>query len=301
MNLVHQASHGQLFESRWLNRWIGRLFVGWPVLVSLAAYREEHYEHHVKLWKRGEDPKVDRLVAFGLVEADSRRLPFVWKHVVSPMTLRHAPRNIVGAVTGAGEHLGRIVFVGVLAVAIVLLGLESEFLVYWLLPYVSTFQVMRYWAEMAEHSGLESDRPWSATRNWTAALPIRWLLAPHSDHWHLVHHLCSTVPHYRLAAAHRVLMRIPEYADEGHHCDGLFFAHRPDAPSVIGDVMHPAGIDDYRPTRAGLGATLTARLHDGEEVDEETAVGVQAYFESLRAAPSRPVDESAHDPELERA
>lgn len=253
MNLIHQASHGQLFDNERLNRWIGRMFVAWPIYVSTTAYREEHHRHHVKLWDRELDPKVHRLIWLGLLEPESRRLPFIWKHVVLPMTLRYAPRNIIGAVRTSTERVGRIVFVVVLGTLTVLIGGEREFLMYWVAPYVSTFQVMRYWAEMAEHSGLASDRAWSATRNWTAALPIRWLLAPHSDHWHLVHHLYSNVPHFRLANAHRVLMRVPEYVDEGHHCDGLFFAHRPDAPSVISDLMHPEAIGDSRPVRVSSG------------------------------------------------
>jgi hypothetical protein len=237
----------------------------------------------VKLWDRVADPKVHRLVRLGLVEPESRRMAFIFKHVVGPMTLLHAPRNIVGTLRTSTERLGRSVFVALVGTATVLLGAERELLLYWVLPYLTTFQVLRYWAEMAEHSGLASDRPWSATRNWTAALPIRWLLAPHSDHWHLVHHLYSRVPHYRLAEAHRILMRVPEYADEGHHCDGLMFAHRPDAPSVISDVMNPEAIGDYRAARVALGTCLTGLLRSGQPVDRATTEAVLTYFEQLRA------------------
>lgn len=283
MNLVHQASHGQLFENEVLNRWVGRTLVAWPLLVSVVAYREEHQQHHVKLWDQLADPKVHRLVRLGLVAPEPRRLAFVIKHIVGPMTLLHAPRNVAGALGTSSERVGRSVFVVLCGAATVLLGVERELILYWVVPYITSFQVMRYWAEMAEHSGLASDRPWSATRNWTAALPIRWLLAPHSDHWHLVHHLYSLVPHYRLAEAHRVLMRVPQYADEGHHCDGLIFAHRPDAPSVISDVMNPDNIDKYRPTRATLGARLTEVMRTGESVDAATTDAVLAYFEELRS------------------
>jgi len=222
----------------------------------VQAYRDEHRQHHLNLWDPTGDPKVSRLVWLGLVKPDSRRVPFLWKHVVLPLTLHYSPRNVVAAARSSTKRVGRLTLVGTVAALAILTGAEREVALYWIVPYVSTFQVLRYWAEMAEHSGLESDRPWTATRSWTAAWPMRWLIAPHSDHWHLAHHLYSKVPHYRLGKAHQILMRVPQYADEGHHCDGLFFAHRPDAPSVISDLMHPEAIVSYRAKRAASGSFI---------------------------------------------
>lgn len=255
MNLVHQASHGQLFRSKVANAWVGRVLLAWPLLISMEAYRTEHREHHTKLWDPERDPKVARLRRFGLLRPESRRVRFVWKHVISPITLRYAPTNVIATLRTSTERVGRLTTILVVVVLVLLARLEVQLVMFWFVPYITSFQVFRYWAEMAEHSGLQSDRPWTATRNWTAPLPVRWLMAPHSDHWHLAHHIHAGIPHFRLAAAHRVLMRVSEYADEGHHCDGLFFRHRPDAPSVVGDLMHPETMYEARPRRSAASRT----------------------------------------------
>jgi fatty acid desaturase len=55
-----------------------------------------------------------------------------------------------------------------------------------------------------------------------------------------VHHLFPAIPHYRLREAHKILMQeVPEYA-AGHHCDGFFFPRRPEAPSVLQDILRDA-------------------------------------------------------------
>ncbi len=38
-------------------------------------------------------------------------------------------------------------------------------ILYWFIPLLTTFQIIRYWAEMAEHSGLNNDSELTASRN----------------------------------------------------------------------------------------------------------------------------------------
>lgn len=246
MNLVHQASHRQLFLSSRLNDWVGWLLVAWPLGVSVASYRSAHDTHHNLLWDEADDPKVERYKRYGLIKPAAQLYKFVATHLVLPALLRHSARNILAAIGSPGERRGRALFWGLILSAAIVTGTVQPLIMFWVVPFVTTFQIMRYWAEMAEHAGLESSSPWTATRNWTASLPVRWLLAPHSDHWHLAHHVCARIPHYRLAAAHRVLMHVPDYADRGHHCDGFLWPRRPDAPSVVGDMMHPEHLKRYK-------------------------------------------------------
>jgi hypothetical protein len=46
-------------------------------------------------------------------------------------------------------------------------------------------------------------------------------------------------------------MHVPEYA-AAHHCDGFFFARRPDAPSVLQDIAKPDEITRYKSLPANL-------------------------------------------------
>jgi fatty acid desaturase len=257
MNLVHQASHRQLFASRFVNDWAGRIFTSLPLGMSLYAYKKSHFAHHGHLWQPDRDPKFLRYKTLGLVNAPRRRDLFIARHLLAPLILRHVPFNLKAALAAGDadrrEHLGRLTFFAVVLAAVYLTGFERQFLVYWVVPYLTVFQVVRYWAEAAEHAGLRSPDPWMATRNWTAMPAVRWLLAPHSDSYHLAHHIVAGVPHYRLRRLHRELMTVPEYA-QGHHCDGFLFPRRPDAPSVIIDMCWP----DRLRARASVGDPAVA-------------------------------------------
>jgi fatty acid desaturase len=253
MNLVHQASHGQLFAGRRRNDWAGRLLTAAPLGMSLRAYKRSHLRHHRHLWDGAADPKFKRYKRLGLVEPGRRASEYVLNHVMRPLLLIHVPFNLKAGIalrdSDRTELLTRLVLWAAVAAVVLLLGLEQPFLLYWLVPYLTTFQILRYWAEAAEHAGLRSDDPWMATRSWTATPLVRWMLAPHSDSYHLAHHIVAGVPHYRLRVLHRELLRLPEYA-RAHHCDGFLFSRRPDAPSVILDMCWPERLARYRPHAA---------------------------------------------------
>lgn len=71
---------------------------------------------------------------------------------------------------------------------------------------LTTFQTIRYWAEMAEHSGLNNETELTASRN-TFGMP--WpidLFHRHHNNYHLVHH-------YNLKKAHIILMKDEKYRD----------------------------------------------------------------------------------------
>ena len=242
MNLLHQASHGQLFANRVANRWCGRLLIAFPLAMSLDAYRRTHLAHHRHLWDEARDPKTIRYAALGLVRAPRRVSRFAVRHLLGALALLHVPFNVGTAVRATGapwrERAALLAFWAAVVTVALLTGVERHLVTYWVLPYATTFQIIRYWAETAEHAGLRSQDAWLATRNWTSTAPVRWLLAPHSDSYHLAHHLVPSVPHYRLAQLHAELMRIPEYA-AGHQCDGFLIAHRPEAPSVVQDICRP--------------------------------------------------------------
>jgi fatty acid desaturase len=254
MNLVHEASHRKLFRSRRLNDWAGRLLAGFPLLASLEAYVCSHCRHHGFLWDRERDPKTRRYLDLGLVQPPKRMISFVRAHVLRPLLLLHMPFNVWGSISWAGEpiseRVARVTYLTVVGVVAIIAGWWPLVAKYWLVPYLTSFQVIRYFTEMAEHAGLDSRDPWTASRNWTASLPVRFIVGPHSDDlYHLVHHLFPRIPHYRLRAAHAVLMGVPEYA-AGHHCDGFFFARRPEAPSVLQDIIERQESTNREPTIA---------------------------------------------------
>ena len=250
MNLLHEASHNKLFKNRSANDWIARFFLAYPLGASLSAYRAEHYIHHGFLWDEAKDPKTIRYKSLGLVPPPRDAKTFFTRHIVRPLLLAHVAHNIAGALSLKREQRSETVirfgFLALLLIGIVAAHLILAFLLFWIVPFCTSFQIIRYWNEMAEHAGLQDDNPWLSTRNWNSNVLMCWLLAPHSDDlYHLTHHLFPLIPHYHLAKAHRLLLQVPQYAN-AHHCNGFFFPRQPDAPSVIQDIRRPEDIAMFR-------------------------------------------------------
>jgi fatty acid desaturase len=239
MNLLHQASHQLLFKHKRLNTIVANLFLAYPLLNTLKSYRADHVLHHAHTWEDDHDPKTIIYRLRGLVAPSDKR-EFRKKHILFPLLLQPVPRNVLTVIWLKGaskkEATFRLAYWAALLTAIITTGTWWPFLLFWVIPFLTSFQVIRYFGEMAEHSGLQSTDPWQATRAWSSCWLVRWLVAPHNDEMHLTHHLFQRIPHYKIRRAHDLLMEAPEYA-AAHHCYGLFWSRRPGVPSVVEDIL----------------------------------------------------------------
>jgi fatty acid desaturase len=245
--LTHQAAHRQLFRNRRANDWIGRLTTAWPLLVSLSDYREGHQHHHRALGAQDTDPKAMRYKRLGLVDAPTSPHEFLLRHGVKPLLGGYSLENLIGAIRSIGERAGRIISWGLVGLLLIVTGAGETVLLYWVVPFLTSYQVIRHWMEAAEHASLiEDDNEWLQTRSWTSNRFVQWLFAPHSDSFHILHHQFPGIPHYTYLAAHRVLMRDCWEYSSGHHCDGLLIPRRADAPSVLRDIVAPDALWEYK-------------------------------------------------------
>lgn len=250
MNLLHEASHKKLFRNRIMNDWIGRFFTSYPMGASFTAYQSTHFIHHGFLWDMERDPKTQRYAMLGLVSPPSGAFTFFLHHILWPVLLGPVFYNVKSALSLKDERKDespvRYAFIALLIIGVIVTHQFMGFFLFWLIPFCTTFQIIRYWNEMAQHAGLQEYNAWMATRNWHSFPFFEWLVGSHSDDlYHLTHHLFPLIPHYRLAKAHRLLMQVPQYAN-AHQCDGFFFPRRPDAPSVLQDIRKPKDLQRYR-------------------------------------------------------
>lgn len=249
MNLLHEASHKKLFKNRILNDWAGRLLTSYPMGASFTAYQSTHFIHHGFLWDPEKDPKIQRYRMLGLVSPPSNGFLFFCHHILWPLLLGPVLYNVKSALSLKDEREDespiRYGFIALLIIVVLVTQQFMGFFLFWLVPFCTSFQIIRYWNEMAQHAGLPDYNAWMATRNWNSTPFMEWFVGSHSDDlYHLAHHLFPLIPHYRLYKAHLVLMQVPQYAN-AHQCSGFFFPRRPDAPSVIQDIRRPRDIAKY--------------------------------------------------------
>jgi fatty acid desaturase len=246
-SLMHEASHYKLFRDRRLNVWLGRLLVAFPLFSGLSGYTCAHCEHHRNLWDQARDPKRRQYERLGLIRPRDPKY-FRRRHLLRPLLLEHAPYNVAVDLLGRDEDrretAARAVFIFGAVCGSAVLGWTTAVGLLWFVPYCTVYQVLRYWSDIADHAGLETDDVWQSTRSWTAPWLVRQLIAPHGANWHLSHHLYPIMPQHAIKNLNSILQRVPEFR-AGHHCAGFLRPSRVDRPSVVQDILHPEAMATY--------------------------------------------------------
>jgi glucan biosynthesis protein C len=194
--LVHEASHGLLARSAWLNECLGNL-AGWALFTPLTAYRAFHLKHHQSTNRDG-DPNAPLNSRWMLGFGSLVYVTLIHRYALITLRGRRLARYLF-------ESAGMVLFVALLAFGLPRALRERA----WLLPMgiVVLLQNIRI---VTEHLDLPAGR---YRDTWQLVLPAwlsRWLL--HYDH-HLEHHLrpglhWHELPRYRAA----LIAREPEIA-----------------------------------------------------------------------------------------
>ena len=209
--LVHEASHYNWLRSHHgLNDLVANWLVARSVFSEVKRYREGHRSHHVLFGSEHDTDlvryqelaieKLDRSNALrfasGLLQRIGRYVAGWWR----------ANRTNPGAfLLGLYWHL--VVLVLPLGL---FFGLRTALLVwviFWLVPFAFVLPWQRFLAEAAKHQYLGHDTEFDSTVSNIGVLH-RWLLHPHNDGFHLVHHLFPGIPHHQLRRAHHGLCQL---------------------------------------------------------------------------------------------
>lgn len=213
-NLVHEASHYNLFKTRHFNNSLEVLFAT-AVFRIVTDYRKKHRVHHKNLGDITADPDIQRYVRLGL-----HHLPknYLWIMFVRPLigfhTLEYITTDFVDFWCSARSKLTKCAF---WTCALLLTALTDAWVwagLYWGVPFFLILPLLRWWAEAGEHGGLDLNHEVASSRN-NVGFWHRWLLHPHQDGYHAVHHVSPGIPWYRLVQANRKLM---EDACFKQHC-----------------------------------------------------------------------------------
>jgi fatty acid desaturase len=222
--LVHEGSHYNWTRKRATNDRIVNLLAAYPVFQTVEEFRIAHAVHHKQL---------------GATEDPCRKRFFQLKW--DKLSRESAAAYLRGMVNGLGRYAGswlkltgstpQVILWGLLWHLVVLVLPIAGLLM--LMTHVGTAQavvravfvwaiyvapaflivltVLRYIAESAKHDYVNGTT--TKTGTYSNIGPVHWVLHPHGDGYHFLHHVDANVPHHRLRTVHRILSeRDPEYA-----------------------------------------------------------------------------------------
>jgi len=196
---VHEASHGSLLRRRWANELAGFL-CGVPLLLPVSAFRTNHLDHHRR---RGCGARpTPEVLDFALL----RSLPayalgvaaksFGFLTVLPVIALAKSRARV--RLRTVGEYL---LMLSVLYATHALVG-GAALLRLWFIPLAVTGLCSQVRA-VAEHGLTLKGNTFTASRTVTSGRLVSFLMC--NINYHLEHHLCPSLPWYRLPAAHRLL------------------------------------------------------------------------------------------------
>lgn len=222
--LAHDATHYRLFGNRRANEIVGRL-CGYPIGVSMCTYRVVHRLHHNHLYTKA-DPDIPLMGGY------PRGRWYLAKKLLTDLVGLTAHKNYAyffgapavnnetkKAVNPLGDTSPRLrqqaltdrwIMVGVqvaMLAAAIATGWWLEYLVLWVLPLLTLFQVLLRIRAVLEHgapAGYATVQ--EAARTNLCPAWLAWILFPHSVNYHIEHHLYPAIPHYKLRRAHYLLV-----------------------------------------------------------------------------------------------
>ena len=221
--LMHEAAHNALFKTRAINEFVGEWLCGRPILAELAAYRHYHLTHH-RFTQTDKDPDLSLSSKFPTTHASLKR------KFIRDLTGQTGVKQLAGqiamsfrlagddeAIEAANSDFAQAfkardlwkslpVFLGIMVV-FSLIGDWWWGLAFWLLPFLTWFQLVLRVRNIAEHGATEqSENPLQNVRTTQAGPIARALVAPYWVNYHLEHHMVMHVPCWKLKKMHRALI-----------------------------------------------------------------------------------------------
>ncbi|QTR02816.1 fatty acid desaturase, partial [Saccharothrix algeriensis] len=132
-----------------------------------------------------------------------------------------------------------LVFWAAVAGVVTTTGTVAEFVLFWLVPYLTAFQIIGWYIELSEHTPAVkfTNVDLYMTRNRKSRGLERFLTGTYADHHHLDHHLDPRTPYWNLEAAHRIRLADPRYAEVDRSFGGLFTRGPQAQPSALSDIV----------------------------------------------------------------
>lgn len=282
--ILHDCAHNAGFANRRLQMVMGTVLTAYPIFQQHYAYKLSHVlTHHPKLGSPEADPDLRFFIEQGAYRQGARR-GYVRRVVIVPLLgsqtwayLRYLIRNRYRLIKGEHpvsrldlpgmrrkrmlDRAGFWLFWAAITAAAVTGHWLPALLEFWVVPYLTSFQILGWYIELSEHTPLvkNSSVDLYMTRNRKSRGWEKFLTGIHNDHYHLEHHLDPRTPCWNLHKAHRARLADPNYAAASAQMGGLFTRGPEGQPSAISAIVSSmtAGPGDSGATRHPRPATET--------------------------------------------
>ncbi len=228
MLAVHDASHGTLFKTKWLNNKLADWLFAKPLWNDLENYREYHFKHHTKTATK-DDP--DLILSEGYPTTKRSMFKKIIRDITGFIGLKFLALRVLvdlelvdWTVTGELNWRDRKdrtllsypakffknaipMLVCNVSLFLVLDAFNYGWLyMFWIIAHMTFFMLFVRIRSMAEHAALERvPDMFKNTRTTKAGLLARLTVAPLNVNFHQEHHIMASCSFVHLPRAHKLL------------------------------------------------------------------------------------------------
>ena len=215
--LMHDGAHGILFKTARANRIFAQFFCAAPLFFNAWSYRKYHLVHHANTQQQN-DPDIGLSAPFPVTKASFARKVLRDLTGITGATFRYGQLRAAFGMRdlSIGQRLSRVwdeywpalAFNAAFFCALAALGQAHLYLLLWLIPLLTWFQLVLRIRNIAEHACTpDKNDPLRNTRTTLAGPIAALLVAPYNVNFHIEHHLMMYIPCYNLRRTHDLLTR----------------------------------------------------------------------------------------------
>lgn len=239
--LLHEASHQTMARNKTINFILGTFFSGYLIFQSMSSYSRSHVQgHHSMFGDPEHDPDFKFALSEGLYQEHLTTQEFCWSYIISPLLLLKVPQYIRSILVSrlldernVLETLWMSLYWSMIIGLSITLNAWKELILFWILPYLTSFQIIGWFIEMSEHYPLMANKsPINMSRNRHSNVIEKFFTGMHNENFHLVHHLFPSIPFWNMVRAHTILMQDANYAQHDSNSGGILFSGN-QAPSLL--------------------------------------------------------------------
>jgi fatty acid desaturase len=225
--LMHDGTHYRLFRNRSVNDWVTEVFLAWPHLATMRAYRDNHLAHHnyVNMEKDPDWLRKKDNVEWQFPQSAGKLAGILLRDLIGigGINLIRLASSLSATARVPSKTFVRIRlgFYIIVLGGLIAAGCGEAVLMYWIVPYFTWLVFIMRIRSIAEHFAIEGEAgAYGRIRTTQAGLLARLFVAPKNVNYHIEHHFFPSVPFYRLPELHSLLMSNDEFVRSAHITQG---------------------------------------------------------------------------------
>ncbi|MCE7996938.1 MAG: fatty acid desaturase family protein [Roseivirga sp.] len=228
--LMHEASHGNLFKKAALNGPLTNLLLAWPLGRNVTDYKNVHRQHHQYLKQESDTEKpLEAYHEFQFPLSKKKWYTILLSDIIGINYLKYRLSKVFSRseIGSAESDKSRFtinrpqVYTTLIAIAVLIIsGFWQEFLLFWLIPYCTWFQVLLRLHASSEHFAIPTKTGFQ-TRTLKINPIEAFFFFPHHMNYHCEHHLYPQVPFRYLPELHMRLLEEVNYQSNTHLTHGI--------------------------------------------------------------------------------